>query len=310
MNRGSSSLLPALVLVLLAAFVPPLGAAPPKGAATPSAPAASGLDGSEHRAQNIDVILLVDKSLSMAGAEGAVKRYLAGEVIGPLLVPGDRLIVETFYGKIDRLFGGTIRSEEDKAGIVRSLQALVADGRFTDIGLALDRAKADVDEFGAPERPKYVLLLTDERQEAPAGTKYYSPTFKLDHPALKYIRRVDLGPFRAITVGFDVGERVDAATPGVMRLLTEMPAREARDFPALPAGTDPGLSGAVNASSPGQAGAPGQAGGAGPSPKGPGMGLGSLAILGASVLFALFLAVVLIRVVQLRKRRPKDKEET
>lgn len=293
MNRGFSSLLPALVLALLAALASPLGAATPSGGAP-------GLDGSEQRAQNIDVILLVDKSLSMVGAEGAVKRYLAGEVIGPLLVPGDRLIVETFYGKIDRLFGGTVRSEEDKAGIVRSLQALVADGRFTDIGLALDRAKADVEEFGAPERPKYVLLLTDERQEAPAGTKYFSPGFTLDHPALKYVRRVDLGSFRAITVGLDVGERIDAATPGVMRLLTEVPAREARDFPALPAGTDPGLSGAVNVS------APGQAGGAGPGGKGPGWSLGNLAILGASVLFVLFLAVAAIRVVQLRKRRTKD----
>lgn len=282
MKRGSSCTLPLLILGLLGLLAPALGA-------------------QEARGTNIDVVLLVDKSLSMVGAVAAAKRYAAGQIIGPVLVPGDRLIIETFYGKIDRLYGGTIRSEEDKSAIVRSLNALVANGRFTDIGLALDRAREDIAELGAPERPKYVLLLTDERQEAPAGTKYFSPTYTLDHPALKYVKRVDLGSFRAITVGLDVGEKIDAATPGVMRLLTDPPPRSAKDFPSLPEGTDPGLSGAVNASTVAEEADSG-------APRTGGQGLVGLALPAGAVLLVLVLAIALIRIVQLRKRKRKDQE--
>ena len=197
----------------------------------------------ETRTANIDVILLLDKSLSMREAIGALKNYVAGEVVGPILMPGDRLIVETFYGSIDRLYAGTVRSEEDKAKIVRSLNGIVADGRFTDIGNALDRGEADIRELGEPDKPKYVLLLTDERQEAPKGTKYFSADFKVNHPALKYIKRQDMGSFRVITIGYDVEARIDANAGNVIHFLTEAPKRDAGSFPALPEGTSAGLDG-------------------------------------------------------------------
>jgi len=223
----------------------------------------------EAREASLDVILLVDKSLSMVDAIGGVKKYLAGEVVGPLLLPGDRLIIEVFYGKIERLFAGTIRGEEDKAKAIRSLNGLVADGRFTDIGAVLDRAEADLAELGEAGRPKYVLLLTDERQEAPYGTKYYAPDYKLRHSALEYVRKVDLGPFRAITVGFGVGAKVEAAAPGVMKLLVELPRRDGADFPPLPPGSDGGLSGAAAADA-ARAASAGQGGAASSGQKGPG----------------------------------------
>lgn len=223
----------------------------------------------EAREASLDVILLVDKSLSMVDAIGGVKKYLAGEVVGPLLLPGDRLVIEAFYGKIERLFAGTIRGEEDKARAIRSLNGLVADGRFTDIGAVLDRAEADLAELGEAGRPKYVLLLTDERQEAPYGTKYYAPDYKLRHSALEYVRKVDLGPFRAITVGFGVGAKVEAAAPGVMKLLVELPRRDGADFPPLPPGSDGGLSGAAAADA-ARAASAGQGGAASSGQKGPG----------------------------------------
>jgi len=242
------------LLLALAAFI-----------ALPGGASAQG----EVREASLDVILLVDKSLSMVDAIGGVKKYLAGEVVGPLLLPGDRLIIEVFYGKIERLFAGTIRGEEDKAKAIRSLNGLVADGRFTDIGAVLDRAEADLAELGEAGRPKYVLLLTDERQEAPYGTKYYAPDYKLRHSALEYVRKVDLGPFRAITVGFGVGAKVEAAAPGVMKLLVELPRRDGADFPPLPPGSDGGLSGAAAADA-ARAASAGQGGAASSGQKGPG----------------------------------------
>jgi hypothetical protein len=248
----------------------------------------------------IDVVLLVDKSLSMRPAIAPLKKYVAGEVIGPLLVPGDRLIIETFYGKTDRLFAGTIRSEEDKARVVRSLNAIVADGRFTDIGAALDRAQADLAELGEPDKPKYVLLLTDERQEAPAGTKYYAADFKLRHPALQYVKRVDLGSFRAITVGFGVSERVEAQAGKVMQLLAEIPKRDGSKYPALPAGSDGGLDS-------------GREGAAATAADRPAVGAKNadsrskaLVLSGSSVLFLIILAIIVIAVVRSKNRRKND----
>ena len=255
----------------------------------------------ESRTSNIDVVLLVDKSLSMVDAEAAVKSYIAGDIIGPILMPGDRLIIETFYGKIDRLYGGTVRSEDDKAAIVRSLNTVSPNGRFTDIGEALDRASLDLAELGQPERPKYVLLLTDERQEAPAGSKYYAPDYKLVHPALQYVRRIDMGLFRAITVGYDVGARIDETVPGVMKLLTDLPPRKASDFPDLPAGTDPGLGGASSAAGDGAEGA-GQAATAGRSAA----AISPLVLAGGIILLLAILAFVAIRIVQSKNKRRKD----
>jgi len=173
----------------------------------------------------LDMILLIDKSLSMAPFFDEAKSYVAGTVIGPILVPGDRLIVETVYGKVDRLTSTGIGSEADKAKAIRAIRDLKANGRFTDLGAALDAAKRDLDELGQLDRPKYVLLITDERQEAPKSSPYQASDYKLKHPSLEYIKRVDLGKFRAITVGLQVGAKVEKNAPAVMKFLMDPPLR-------------------------------------------------------------------------------------
>jgi hypothetical protein len=257
---------------------------------------------------NIDAIVLIDKSLSMASTIGEVKRYAAGRVIEALLMPGDRLVVEQFYGKTERLFAGTIRNEADKAAVIRSLNSIVADGPFTDIGAALDRAAADLVELASPERPKLILLLTDERQEAPAGSKYVAKNFVLSHPALRYVKRVDLGSFRAITVGFGVAERVDQTAPQVMRLLEEVPARDDRDYPPLPKDTEGGLSGAATLSG----GATGME--AAPAARNPAAqaARGSLPVLTLAILVAVLIVVVLagllVSTLVLKRKKRRDEE--
>ncbi len=177
------------------------------------------------RAGSLDMVLLLDKSLSMAPFFGDAKSYVAGQVLGPILIPGDRLVIELVYGKVERLWSGTIESEAEKAQAIRKIRTVVADGQFTDLGAALDAAKRDVDELGSPERPKYVLLVTDERQEAPPGSPYQARDFRLEHPFLDYVKKQDLGKFRAITVGIGVEAKVEAAATQVMKYLSEPPAR-------------------------------------------------------------------------------------
>lgn len=254
--------------------------------------------GAEERAASIDVVVLLDKSLSMAEEIDAAKNYVAGEIVGAVTLPGDRLILELFYGKIDRLFGGLIRSEEDKAAAIRALREVRGDGRFTDIGQALDRAGADLAELGSPERPKWVVLVTDERQEAPWGTPYYAADYVLRHPALEYVKKTDLGGFRAITVGFGVGSRIDLAAPTMMKLLREPPPRSAGDFPDLPAGSDGSLS-AVGRDGAGRDGSPGADS---PSP--------SASILPYAVgLGLLALAAIVVAALVWRKRKREKVEE-
>ena len=54
------------------------------------------------------MVLLIDKSLSMAPFFEEVKAYAAQKVLEPILVPGDRLIIETVYGRVERLFSASI----------------------------------------------------------------------------------------------------------------------------------------------------------------------------------------------------------
>jgi flagellar basal body-associated protein FliL len=286
-----------LALLALLALLPFQAVSAQSGAQT--APAAKD---KELRPGSLDVILLLDKSLSMAPFFEEAKAYAAGTVLGPVLIPGDRLIVETVYGKVDRLVTATIASEADKAKAIRAIRAVKADGHFTDLGAALDAAKRDLDELGQPERPKYVLLVTDERQEAPKGSPYQAPDHKLKHPSLEYVKRVDLGKFRAITVGLQVGTKVTAATPVVMQLLMDPPVRDAMGGPGA-AGSITKASASGGTSAAGAKGAVG--GGATPSEK----ALPAWLLYGAAVVLIVALAGLAV-VFFAYKRKEKEKNPT
>ncbi|MBU0929037.1 MAG: VWA domain-containing protein [Spirochaetes bacterium] len=169
--------------------------------------------------------MLIDTSLSMADAIEAAKSYAASDIIGRLVVPGDWVAILRFYGKTELVWQGGISGEPDIAAIVRSLNELKADGRFTDIGSALDDMDKLIADRGHPDRPKYILLLTDERQEAPKGSSYYSPTYEARHPLLEYVKKVDMGRFRVITIGYGLSARVELEARSLMTTLTEPPAR-------------------------------------------------------------------------------------
>jgi hypothetical protein len=268
------------ILLMMAAAAP---------AQTPTAK-----DGAAERLSgNLDMVLLLDKSLSMAPFFDQVKAYAAGEVLGPILIPGDRLIIELVYGKTKRLYSGTIASEADKAAAIRSVRTAAADGPFTDLGTALDVAAKDVTELGQPERPKYVLLLTDERQEAPAGSPYQAPDYKLKHPSLEYVKRVDLGRFRSIAIGLQVGSKIAETAPQVMRFLSEPPPERGA------AAAQPGDQGAGGAAGGGQAAAGSAAKAGAQARQGPSRAL----VVGAAALAVALLAVLVVLLVSGRKRK-------
>lgn len=180
------------------------------------------------RSGGIDFVVIIDTSLSMAPTMAEAKRYAAGEIVGRLVERGDWLCVVRFYEKSEIVWSGDIATDTDIAKAVRSLNLLKADGRFTDIGVALDTVDRLLVERAHPERPKYVVLITDERQEAPKGSEYYSTDYTISHPALEYVKRLDLGGFRAITIGYGLAARVEGGSRALLTTLSSPPESAAR----------------------------------------------------------------------------------
>lgn len=122
------------------------------------------------------MFVLLDKSLSMVEEIDSVKEYVADELVGRLLIPGDLFVLINFYGKTDRFFSGEVESRADIEALKDSLTSITADGRFTDIGSALDTLEKTVEAIPVRQgRKRYLLLLTDGKQEAP-------PTAPITHP--------------------------------------------------------------------------------------------------------------------------------
>jgi len=136
------------------------------------------------RTENIDVVVALDRSRSMEKKVEAVKSYVATYLIDQVLIPGDHFIVVAFYGKADLIISQTIGGDVDKKAAKSVIAKIRGNGRFTDIGNALDALRQQVDPLENDGRKKFILLLTDGIQEAPPTSKYYSKDGKFNHAFL------------------------------------------------------------------------------------------------------------------------------
>jgi hypothetical protein len=57
----------------------------------------------DDRTEEIDVFIVVDKSLSMEEEIDAVKNYINQSIVEELLIPGDNFVVIIFYGDAEVL---------------------------------------------------------------------------------------------------------------------------------------------------------------------------------------------------------------
>lgn len=142
----------------------------------------SGIAYADNRTENIDLFLVVDKSLSMAPRIGAVKAYIDKSIIQNMLIPGDWLCVIEFYGEAHVVLASTVGP--DKQPLERAVDSIRANGHWTDIGNALDKLRAVIDSGDYPNHRKYFMLMTDGEQEAPPTSRYYSPTGSFNHAFL------------------------------------------------------------------------------------------------------------------------------
>lgn len=144
----------------------------------------------DERTENIDVFIVLDKSLSMVEEIESVKEYLSNSLFNTILIPGDRLVIIAFYGKTELLMNQVYNVAENSALIKENIDSIQADGRFTDIGNALDTLQSSVENIAEKDRRRFLLLLTDGKQEAPPESKYYTPDGEFNHEMLKNTKTI------------------------------------------------------------------------------------------------------------------------
>ena len=145
---------------------------------------------SDEREENIDLFVVLDKSLSMVEEIDPVKSYVIDTIVEDTLIPGDRFVVIQFYGKAEILIADDVIENDKKVDFTSMISSVEADGSYTDIGNALDKLKAAIEDYEHPDRRKYLLLITDGKQEAPEDSKYYSPDGKFNHAFLENAKTI------------------------------------------------------------------------------------------------------------------------
>ena len=154
----------------------------------------------DRRTENIELFLLLDKSKSMVEEISDVTSYVNSYFLEDFLIPGDRFVLIEFYGKnevvYDRMItAGGLPGMEDRIAGIR------ADGRFTDIGRALDRLKQTVNETESRYERQYFILLTDGKQEAPEDSPYYSPDGSFNHAFLENTKTIQRRGWKIMIIG-------------------------------------------------------------------------------------------------------------
>lgn len=161
----------------------------------------------DNRTQNIDMFLVVDKSLSMAPKIGAVKQYIDKSIIQGTLIPGDHLVVIDFWGQARVLLSTTVGT--NKQPIEKVINSIQANGHWTDIGNALDVLQRVIKAGHYPERRKYFMLITDGIQDAPPTSAYYSPNGSFNSAFLKNTKTIQKKGWKVVILG--IGTETAAA---------------------------------------------------------------------------------------------------
>jgi hypothetical protein len=129
-----------------------------------------------------------------------VTGYINQVFISDFLIPGDRLVFIQFYGKADLLYDEVITETSIKS-IKDEIALISADGRFTDIGNALDTLNIEVEKTPPAKRRRYLILMTDGKQEAPEDSRYYSKDGNFNHEFLENTKIIQKKGWKIIILG-------------------------------------------------------------------------------------------------------------
>ena len=157
--------------------------------------------GADDRQEPVDIIVALDKSLSMEEELGAVKEYVNTKIVDGLLQNGDFFLVISFFGKAPIVISDFIKGEEHKIEIKAKINSLKADGDWTDIGNSLDVLKTEVEKRSNDNRKKTLLLITDGKNEPPPTSRYYSKDGSFSHEYLQTTSETQKEGWKIIVLG-------------------------------------------------------------------------------------------------------------
>lgn len=142
----------------------------------------------ESRKGNLDLFVLMDRSLSMVEEFSDLQDYVDNELIDGLLIRGDSVTLMAFFGETQHVFSGIVGEKITQEELKNIVDTLAPDRHYTDIGSALDELKKTVVNTTGKGLPDYVLLLTDGIHEGPPGSPYPGKTEEFDHPLRRSAR--------------------------------------------------------------------------------------------------------------------------
>lgn len=177
----------------------------------------------------VDIILMIDKSLSMAepGKFASMRTWVQDQLIGQILINDDWITLYQFYGSADHLLTLTVSSAADRQKIVKTIDSIKPDGQYTDIGLALDTIKSALEKRGTNGRHKIMLLLTDLKQEAPWTSRYAGSPASFDSPYLAQARIIQHDNWYEITLDMDIQDMVVKTSKELFSSIQETQGKDA-----------------------------------------------------------------------------------
>ena len=162
------------------------------------------------RTKPVDMIIMIDKSLSMQdpGRFDSLQQWVLDELIGEIIINGDWISIYQFYESPEHLISIEVKGKDDTAKIIKTIREIQPNGRFTDVGKALDKIQEAVNERGENGRYKVLFMLTDLEQDAPMTSKYSGKQKKFSSPYLVESRIIKHDNWYEITVDMGLDERV------------------------------------------------------------------------------------------------------
>ncbi|UTC64852.1 VWA domain-containing protein [Treponema sp. OMZ 788] len=162
------------------------------------------------RTMPVDMIIMIDKSLSMQdpGKFDSLKQWVLDELIGEIIINGDWISLYQFYESPEHLVSIDVKGKEDTDKIIQTVSKIRPNGRFTDVGKALDKIQEAITERGENGRYKVLFMLTDLEQDAPLTSKYRGKQKKFSSPYLVESRIIKHDNWYEITVDMGLQERV------------------------------------------------------------------------------------------------------
>jgi hypothetical protein len=177
----------------------------------------------DDRQDPMDILIAVDKSLSMEEEIEAVREYVSTAIIDDLLIPGDLLIVVAFFGDTEVLVSGLVSDNDGRARMREKVESTRADGRWTDIGGALDELQRQLELHGRPDVPKHMLLITDGKQEAPPESPYWSADGSFNHEFLANTRTIQKEGWKVQVLGIGTAADARQIADRLSGIYTEVP---------------------------------------------------------------------------------------